>query len=53
SADGIEERGIGYLLTVQARMKEALPKLSIPYLIVDAREEVETIHQKIVTYLGI
>ena len=53
SADGIEERGIGYLLTVQARMKEALPKLSIPYLIVDAREDVETIRQKIVTYLGI
>ena len=53
SPDGIEERGIDYLLTVQERMKDALPRLAIPYLIVDARESVETIHQKIVTYLGI
>ncbi|ADV46208.1 dTMP kinase [Nitratifractor salsuginis] len=53
SADGIEERGIDYLLTVQEKMKEALPKLAIPTLILDARESVETIHQKIVTYLGI
>jgi len=53
SPDGIEERGIDYLLTVQEKMREALPRLAIPSLIVDARESVETIHQKIVTYLGI
>ncbi len=53
STDGIEARGIDYLLTVQAKMKEALPKLAIPYLMIDAREDVEVIHQKIVTYLGI
>ncbi len=53
NSDGIEARGIDYLLTVQAKMKEALPKLAIPYLIIDAQEDVEVIHQKIVTYLGI
>jgi dTMP kinase len=53
SADGIEERGIDYLLTVQEKMKETLPKLGIPFLIIDARESIEAIHQKIVTYLGI
>ncbi len=53
STDGIEARGIDYLLKVQEKMKSALPKLAIPYLIVDAREDLETIHQKIVTYLGI
>ena len=53
STDGIEARGIDYLLTVQAKMKEALSKLAIPYLMIDAREDVEVIHQKIVTYLGI
>jgi len=53
SADGIEARGIDYLLRVQEKMREALPKLAIPSLILDAREEVDVIHQKIVTYLGI
>jgi dTMP kinase len=53
SSDGIEERGIDYLLRVQEKMKEALPRLGIPTLVIDARESVEAIHQRIVTYLGI
>ena len=53
STDGIEARGIDYLLRVQEKMRNALPKLAIPYLIIDAREDIDVIHQKIVTYLGI
>ena len=49
--DEIEARGVDYLLEVQERMKGALPYLGIPYLILDAIESIETIHQKIVTYL--
>ncbi|WP_456431025.1 dTMP kinase [Nitratifractor sp.] len=52
-ADGIEERGIAYLLQVQEEMKRALPRLGIDYRIVDARLPVEAIHQTIVTYLGL
>ncbi len=51
--DGIEDRGIDYLLQVQEEMKTALTRMRIPHLLVVAREEIETIHQKIVTYLGI
>ncbi len=49
--DGIELRGLEYLMTVQKRMQESLKKLDIDYLEVDARESMENIHQKILTYL--
>jgi dTMP kinase len=51
--DGIEQRGLEYLLEVQKYMRNALRRLSLPYLIIDAREPVENIHQKILTYLGL
>ena len=51
SLDGIELRGLEYLLTVQKHMQESLEKLEIDHLIIDAREPIETIHQKIVSYL--
>ena len=50
---GIEQRGLEYLLEVQKYMRNALRRLSLPYLIIDAREPVENIHQKILTYLGL
>ena len=45
--DGIELRGLKYLLNVQDKMRDALSRLDIPYLLVDARADIETIHQKI------
>ena len=49
--DGIELRGLKYLITVQDKMKESLEKLDIDYLEVDATDNIENIHQKILTYL--
>lgn len=49
--DGIELRGITYLLKVQDEMYKTLQKLEIPYLLIDATEEQEKITQKIVNYL--
>ena len=51
SLDGIELRGLTYLLKVQRHMQESLEKLEIDHLLIDATEPVETIHQKIVSYL--
>jgi dTMP kinase len=45
--DGIELRGLEYLISVQKHMKESLGKLDIPYLLIDATEDIETIHTKI------
>ena len=45
--DGIELRGLKYLLEVQKQMRESLNRLDIPYLLIDARIDIETIHQKI------
>ena len=49
--DGIELRGLEYLINVQTKMQESLEKLDIDYLIVDATDEIENIHQKILSYL--
>ena len=51
SLDGIELRGLEYLLSVQKHMQESLEKLEIDHLIIDATEPIKTIHQKIVSYL--
>ena len=45
--DGIELRGLEYLISVQTHMEESLEKLDIPYLLVDATESVDKIHDKI------
>ena len=49
--DGIELRGLKYLITVQNKMQESLEKLNIDYLEVDATDSIENIHQKILSYL--
>jgi len=50
--DGIELRGLEYLLQVQDHMHQSLQKLSIPYLLINASEEIEKIHQKIYTKIS-
>jgi dTMP kinase len=49
--DGIELRGLEYLLRVQEHMKESILKLAIPHLFVDATASIEEIHQTILDYL--
>lgn len=51
SLDGIERRGLEYLLEVQGHMKQSVLKLGIPHLFVDATDEIQNIHQTILTYL--
>ena len=51
--DGIELRGLEYLLRVQEHMKQTIEKLGIPHLFIDATEDIETIHQTILTYLKV
>ncbi len=51
STDKIELRGIDYLLSVQDNMKKVLTKVGIEYLKIDARESIDNIHKKIITYL--
>jgi len=45
--DGIEERGLEYLISVQKHMRESLEILKIPYLLINATEDIEVIHIKI------
>ncbi|MCK4442080.1 MAG: dTMP kinase [Sulfurovaceae bacterium] len=45
--DGIEARGLEYLMSVQNHMHQSLEKLDIPYLLIDATKNIETIHQSI------
>ncbi len=45
--DGIELRGLEYLMKVQHYMKESLEKLEIPYLLIDATKSIESIEESI------
>ncbi len=49
--DGIEQRGIDYLLKVQEKMKESILKLGIPHIFIDATEDIETIHETLTHYI--
>ena len=51
--DGIELRGLEYLLEVQTHMKESILRLGIPHLFIDATDSIENIHQSILTYLKV
>lgn len=53
SLDGIELRGLEYLLQVQEHMKQSILKLGIPHLFIDATDSIENIHQSILTYLKV
>jgi dTMP kinase len=45
--DGIELRGLEYLILVQKHMKESLEKLNIDFLLIDATDSIENIHKTI------
>jgi dTMP kinase len=45
--DGIELRGLKYLMNVQKYMSQSLKKLDIPYLSIDATKDIKSIHQSI------
>jgi len=45
--DGIELRGLEYLIKVQEHMRESLEKLNIPYVLIDATNTIENIHHTI------
>ncbi|MBU1668986.1 dTMP kinase [bacterium] len=47
--DGIELRGLKYLMSVQEHMHESLEKLNIDYLLIDATQKIEMIKEKIET----
>jgi len=49
--DGIELRGLEYLLQVQEHMQQTVERLGIPHLLVDATQSIEQIHQQILAYL--
>ncbi|WP_294956339.1 dTMP kinase [Sulfurovum sp.] len=51
--DGIELRGLKYLLDVQKHMKETILRLGIPHLFVDATDSIDNIHIAILRYLKI
>jgi len=51
--DGIELRGLKYLLEVQEHMKQSIIRLQIPHLFIDATDSIENIHQSILTYLKV
>jgi len=53
SLDTIEQRGLEYLLNVQEKMREALDRMAIPHLLIDARQSVEEIHGQILRYLDL
>jgi dTMP kinase len=53
SLDGIEQRGLEYLLSVQEHMKQTVLALDIPHLFIDASDSIENIHQTILTYLKV
>ncbi len=45
--DGIELRGLKYLMNVQNHMINSVKKLDIPYILIDATQNIETIYQTI------
>lgn len=45
--DGIELRGLEYLISVQEHMRNSLKKLNIPYVLIDATKSIDTIHHEI------
>ena len=47
SLDGIELRGLEYLISVQENMQKSLERLDIPYLTIDATKDIESIYKEI------
>jgi dTMP kinase len=49
--DSIESRGIEYLLNIQDRLKQAIIKMNINHIFIDAKEPIEDIASKIDIFL--
>lgn len=49
--DGIEQRGIDYLLSIQSRMETTIGELDLPSLILDASLPVARIHDRICRFI--
>jgi len=49
--DGIELRGLEYLISVQNHMKESLDKLELPHLLIDATASIESIEYTITQHI--
>jgi len=50
--DGIELRGLEYLISVQNHMRQSLKKLDIPYLLIDATDTIENISISIINKIS-
>ena len=50
--DKIEARGYEYLLTIQENMKKVAKRMQLDYILIDAREDIEIIHNKIIEYIS-
>ncbi len=50
--DSIESRGIDYLLDIQDRLKQAIIKMKLNHICIDAGEPIDTIATKINTFIG-
>ncbi len=50
--DGIELRGLEYLIEVQNHMRESLEKLNISYLLIDATKSIDDIEKEIFTKIS-
>lgn len=50
--DKIEQKGAGFLLEIQTRMIKACLALQIPYVLIDAKESKQDIHQKILQVIA-
>jgi dTMP kinase len=53
SHDKIESRGIEYLLRVQENMEKILKNIDIEYIILNADENIEHLHEKIKKFLNL
>lgn len=51
--DGIEMRGLEYLMSVQEKMRESILILDIPHLFIDATDDIENIERDILSYLKV
>ena len=49
--DGIEKRGIAYLLKIQDAIEEAAKLLDIPLVVIDATQSIDEITKEIVSYV--
>ncbi len=50
--DNIEARGFEYLLTIQENMKKVVKRMELDYILINAQEDRESIHKKIIEYIS-